>query len=120
MSVPLLRIRRSNEAAVRPSRDFVLYWMITNRRLRYNFALDRALEHCRALGKPLVILEALRVGYPWASDRLHRFVMDGMRENARFCEERGVRYFAYVEQAAGAGKRTTASAGRERLHCGDR
>ncbi len=104
MSVPLLRIRRSNEAAVRPSRDFVLYWMITNRRLRYNFALDRALEHCRALGKPLVILEALRVGYPWASDRLHRFVMDGMRENTRFCEERGVRYFAYVEQAAGAGR----------------
>ncbi|HTQ95862.1 MAG TPA: hypothetical protein VMH89_03600 [Candidatus Acidoferrum sp.] len=104
MSVPLLRIRRSNETAVRPARDFVLYWMIANRRLRYNFALDRALEHCRTLGKPLVILEALRVGYRWASDRLHRFVIDGMQQNARFCKERGVRYLPYVEPVAGAGK----------------
>lgn len=54
--------------------------MIAGRRLRYNFALDRALEHCRALPKPLVIFEALRVGYPWASDRLHRFDMSPAAE----------------------------------------
>ena len=29
-----------------------------------------------------MILEALRCGYPWASDRLHRFVMEGMKDNA--------------------------------------
>jgi deoxyribodipyrimidine photo-lyase len=104
VSVPLIRIRESNDAAVRASGDFVLYWMIASRRLRYNFALDRALEHCRALRKPLVIFEALRVGYPWASDRLHRFVMDGMAANARFCEEHRIRYLAYVESTPGAGK----------------
>ena len=27
-----------------------------------------------------MILEALRSDYPWASDRLHRFVADGMAE----------------------------------------
>ena len=46
-----------------------------------SFALDRAVGWARELGKPLVILEALRVGYPWASDRLHRFVLDGMADN---------------------------------------
>jgi deoxyribodipyrimidine photo-lyase len=81
--VPEIRIRKGNAAAVRAPGNYVLYWMIAGRRLRHNFALDHALEHCKALGKPLVIFEALRVGYRWASDRLHKFVLDGMRENTR-------------------------------------
>jgi deoxyribodipyrimidine photo-lyase len=52
----------------------------------------------------LLIFEALRVGYPWASDRLHRFVLHGMAANARYCKSRGIRYLAYVEPAVGAGK----------------
>ena len=83
---------------------YVLYWMIANRRLRYNFSLDRALEYCKKLGKPLVVLEALRVGYPWASDRIHKFVLEGMGDNRRVCEERGIGYFAYVEPKKGEGR----------------
>jgi deoxyribodipyrimidine photo-lyase len=103
-AVPEIRIRKGNDRPARSDGDYVLYWMIAARRLRYNFALDRALEHCAELGKPLLIFEALRVGYPWASDRVHRFVVDGMAENARYCEARGVCYLAYVEPKEGAGK----------------
>jgi len=102
--VPKIRIQNVNEAPVRANGEYVLYWMIASRRLHFNFALDRAMEHCVALKKPLVILEALRIGYPWASDRMHRFVLDGMTDNARVCKERGVRYYPYVEPAANAGK----------------
>ena len=35
------------------------------------------------LARPLVVFEPLRVGYPWASDRLHAFVLQGMADNAR-------------------------------------
>ena len=102
--VPKIRIRQVNSAAIRTAGDYVLYWMIANRRLHFNFAMDRALEHCAALKKPLVIFEALRIGYRWASDRMHRFVIDGMADNARTCEARGVCYYPYVEPTAGAGK----------------
>ena len=102
-SVPAIRIRDCNGAPLRPSADCVLYWMIANRRLAYNFALDRALEHCKSLGKPLIILEALRCDYPWASDRLHRFVLDGMADNARICARHGIRYYPYLESAPRAG-----------------
>jgi deoxyribodipyrimidine photo-lyase len=102
--VPAIRIRRSNQAPVRAEGEYVLYWMISSRRLHYNFALDRALEHCVALGKPLVIFEALRIGYQWASDRLHRFVLDGMADNARTCQAHGIRSYPYVEPAEDAGK----------------
>ena len=103
-AVPAIRIRKSNEAAISARGDYVLYWMIANRRLHFNFALDRALAYCAALNKPLMIFEALRIDYQWASDRLHRFVLDGMAENARYCRERGVRYYPYIEPTPDAGK----------------
>jgi deoxyribodipyrimidine photo-lyase len=45
------------------------------------------------------------VGYRWASDRLHRFILDGMSDNAARIRELGhpgVHYFPYVEPALNA------------------
>jgi deoxyribodipyrimidine photo-lyase len=103
-AVPAIRIWKSNARPLNERGEYVLYWMIASRRLHFNFALDRALEHCAGLGKPLVIFEALRIDYPWASDRFHRFALDGMADNARLCQERGVRYYPYVEPTPNAGK----------------
>ena len=100
---PPLRVRAANDAPVADG-PWVLYWMIAARRLRGNFALDRAAAWARALGRPLVILEALRVDYPWASDRLHRFVLDGMADQRAMSEGAPVLYYPYVEPSAGAGK----------------
>lgn len=102
--VPTIRIRNCNEAAVNGSGEYILYWMIANRRLTYNFALDRALEHCKKLRKPLIIFEALRCGYQWANERLHRFMIDGMADNARGCAHHKTLYYPYVESVPGAGK----------------
>ncbi|MBS2028894.1 MAG: deoxyribodipyrimidine photolyase [Deltaproteobacteria bacterium] len=103
MSVPQERIRRLNDAPVRPERTQVLYWMVAARRTGWSFALDRAVELAHELGKPLLVLEALRVGYPNASDRLHRFILQGMGENARALDRAGVRHLAYVEPKPGDG-----------------
>ena len=75
--------------------------MIASRRTGWNFGLDRAVEHAVALGKPLVVLEALRVDYPWASDRLHAWVIDGMRDNQRALAAAGVTYHPCLERHAG-------------------
>ena len=78
--------------------------MIASRRVTWNFALDRAVEWAEKLQKPLVVLEALRCGYPWASDRIHRFVIDGMAENACWFEGTDVLYYPYLEPTPNAGK----------------
>ncbi len=101
--VPAIRLRAMNHAPIQPSGHFVLYWMIANRRLTANFSLDRALELCGELHKPLVILEALRCDYRWASDRLHGFVLDGMRDNAAECQRYGITCFCYLEPAPHSG-----------------
>ncbi len=92
-----------NAAPERADGDYVLYWMIAARRAHHNLALDRALAHAARLGKPLLVFEALRVGYRWASDRLHAFVLAGMADNAAAFAAAGITYLPYVEPSAGAG-----------------
>lgn len=78
--------------------------MTASRRASWNFALDVAVAWSRELDKPLLVLEALRCDYPWASDRHHAFVLDGMRDNAEAFARHPVGYYAYVEPRADAGK----------------
>ncbi|MFT3713811.1 MAG: FAD-binding domain-containing protein [Archangium sp.] len=102
--IPNVRVRSLNEAPIHARRSFVLYWMTSFRRARSNFALDRAIDHARGLGKPLIVLEPLRVGYPFASERIHAFVLQGMADTARAFEGSPVHHHPYVEEKAGDGK----------------
>lgn len=103
-AIPSLRIRTINDVDPSSDGEFVLYWMIAFRRGQYNFSLQRAVEWAKKLNKPLVILEALRCDYPWASDRLHRFVIEGMAENTVHFSKKNVVYYPYLECQRRAGK----------------
>ena len=102
-AVTASRIRPLVEQDPTPHGRYVLYWMTASRRTRHNFGLQRAVELATTLDRPLVILEALRVGYRWASDRLHQFVLEGMRDNAAALEGSPAHYYPYVEPEEGAG-----------------
>jgi deoxyribodipyrimidine photo-lyase len=104
MGTPKHRYRRMNDAPVREDGAYVLYWMTSARRTTHSWSLAHAVGWASALGKPLVIFEPLRCGYRWASDRIHRFVIEGMVDNAAACAAAGVTYVPYVEPEEGAGK----------------
>lgn len=111
MHAPQGRVAQRNRAAVRPERNFVLYWMTAARRTRFNFALQHAAALAAELRKPLVVLEALRCGYGWASDRLHSFVLQGMADNAASLEATAATYYPYVEPQPGEGRGLLAALG---------
>jgi deoxyribodipyrimidine photo-lyase len=96
--VPPVRIRRLNERELRADGRYVLYWMTTARRLSSNFSLDRAVDLALSTGRPLVILESLAADAPYASDRLHQFVLEGMRDHARAAARSGAVYYPYIER----------------------
>jgi deoxyribodipyrimidine photo-lyase len=102
-AVPRLRIRTCNSAEVNADGRFVVYWMTAQQRANWNFALDRAVDWAKHLQKPLLVVEALGSGGRWANDRHHRFVLEGMVENARQFEDSPVSYFPYLESHVGEG-----------------
>ena len=90
------------------------------RRLERNHALDYALRCAEELGKPLVVYEGLRIDYPWASRRHHRFVLEGMQANAARAGELGLNYWPFVETGEGPGSRPPPKALRARVPGRDR
>jgi deoxyribodipyrimidine photo-lyase len=104
VTIPELRVQRSNSGAMQSDGEFVLYWMTSARRPSYNFALEHALTLASELKKPLLVLEALRVDYPWACDRFHHFVLTGMADNQAAFAKSKVGYYPYVEPREGAGR----------------
>ncbi len=97
------RVTDANHAPENSAGEYVLYWMIANRRLSWNFALDHAIAKAKQFGKPLLIFEPLRARYRWASDRIHRFVIEGMRDHATELAGKAIGYYPYVEPAPGVG-----------------
>jgi len=98
------RVRRVNRGDVNRDGTYVLYWMQAYRRLDHNHALDHALEWARELKKPLVVYEGLKLSYPWASMRLHRFILEGMAANADAAAKRGLNYWPFVETPRQSGR----------------
>ena len=96
IKTPAIRIHNCNDKPIQKSGDYVLYWMVSNRRTTWNFALQRAIEWSITLQKPLLVFEALRVDYPWACDRFHRFVMDGMLDNLAEFRDANIGYYPYI------------------------
>ncbi|GAB5402548.1 MAG: deoxyribodipyrimidine photolyase [Aureliella sp.] len=100
--VPSCRIRNVGDRDL-VNGKYVVYWMTAFRRVRSNFALQYARDLAIATDSSLLILDALRIGYRWASVRMHRFVIEGMVDNQqelKACEK--VAYYPYVEPEKGA------------------
>lgn len=99
-----VRLRHANDASPNLSGDYVLYWMQIYRRFEANHALNYALACAQHYQKPLVVYEGLKLGYPWASQRLHRFILEGMLDNRRAAETLGLNYWPFVETPVNDGR----------------
>lgn len=98
------RIRVANDRPPNPKGKYVLYWAQMFRRLHSNHAFDHALRLAVEHEKPLVVYEALKLNYPWASARHHAFVLQGMRDNAAAAKKLGVSYWPFVETPDDSGR----------------
>ena len=94
------RIRVWNGEPVRPGGAYVVYWCQAVRRAVDNVALELAIERANELGLPVVVYEALRPDYPWASDRLHRFILECARDTSARCGKRGIAHGFFLPRTA--------------------
>jgi deoxyribodipyrimidine photo-lyase len=94
------RARQLNAATLRTGADYVLYWSQMNRRADSNQALDFAVGLANELALPVLVYEGLTSSYPYASDRLHTFILQGVPETARRLKARGIGYIFYLRRTA--------------------
>ncbi len=102
------RVVQLNDKPVNPDAKYVLYWMQMFKRVENNHALIYAIRQANELKLPLVVYEGLKYYYPWASDRIHTFILEGVEEKHKAFEKLGVRYVFYLQKDRGAPKQTVA------------
>jgi deoxyribodipyrimidine photo-lyase len=92
------RARQLNTAGKRAGGEYVLYWSQMNRRADWNQALDFAVELANELALPVLFYEGLTCSYPYASDRLHTFILEGVPETEKRLKARGIGYTFYLRR----------------------
>jgi len=86
--IPRQRIRILKEASSREGR-YVLYWMRTDQRTRWNHALEYALDQARGQSLPLLVYAVLEEPKD-AEPRHRRFLLEGYRDVAENLKNRGI------------------------------
>lgn len=92
------RVTRLNACTINPQGRYVLYWMQIFKRASCNYALNFAIEMANERQLPMVVYEGLKYYYPWANDRLHTFILEGVAEKQSEFAARGIRYVFYLQR----------------------
>lgn len=86
------RVRVLADVPPASQRKYVLYWMQQSQRVRFNHALEYAVEQANELKLPLVVCFGLMDDYPEANERHYAFMLDGLRDVQADLKERGIRF----------------------------
>ncbi|WP_294322291.1 deoxyribodipyrimidine photo-lyase [uncultured Sphingomonas sp.] len=97
------RVRAMNARSIAAGR-YVLCWLQQALRATDNPVIDAAVRLGNALSLPVLVYHGLREDYPYASDRLHRFILGASRDLSTGCRERGLACALHVDRAGHRGK----------------
>lgn len=100
------RVQLLNDKPENKKAKYVLYWMQMYKRTSHNHALKFAIEQANERDLPLVVYEGLKYYYPWASDRLHTFILEGVEEKRASFEKLGITYIFYLQKDDKSPKQT--------------
>lgn len=102
------RVQLLNDKSANNDGKYVLYWMQMFKRTSHNHALNFAIEQANERKLPLVVYEGLKFYYPWASDRIHTFILEGVEEKRKEFEKLGIKYIFYLQKDENSPKDTVA------------
>jgi deoxyribodipyrimidine photo-lyase len=107
------RVQLLNDKSANPDGKYVLYWMQMFKRAEYNHALGFAIHEANERRLPLVVYEGLKYYYPWASDRIHTFILEGVEEKRKAFEKLGIKYIFYLQKDENSPKQIVAEIARD-------
>lgn len=93
------RVRALNDGMPDASGRYVLCWLQQALRARDNPVIDAGIRLGNALGLPVLVYHGVREDYPYASDRLHHFILRASIDLGAGCRERGLACVRHVDRA---------------------
>jgi len=93
------RVRALDDRAVKPEGNYVLCWLQQALRAHDNPVIDAAVRLGNALHRPVLVYHGVREDYPYASDRMHRFILGASRDLGNDCRARGLACVQHVDRA---------------------
>src|SRR5579862_8823691 len=93
------RVRQLNTAGLRKHAGYVLYWAQMNRRVESNHALAYAVELANEHNLPVLVYEGVTCSYPFANDRLHTFLLEGVPDTEQALDKLGIGYVFYLRRS---------------------
>jgi deoxyribodipyrimidine photolyase len=93
------RVWALNDRSLDRDGRYVLCWLQQALRSRDNPVIDAAIRLGNALGLPVLVYHGVRQDYPYASDRLHHFILGASLDLANGCRERGLAFACHVDRA---------------------
>lgn len=91
------RVLELNSAHVNDSGNWVIYWMQKTQRAVCNHALNFAIEAANELGKPLAVYFGIAEAYPMGSERVFKFMLEGLQETVARLDGMGISCWVRVE-----------------------
>ncbi|MDY7525843.1 deoxyribodipyrimidine photo-lyase [Sphingomonas sp. 10B4] len=93
------RVRPLNDRLPAQGGRYVLCWLQQALRACDNPVIDAAVRLGNALHLPVLVYHGVREDYPYASDRLHHFILRASIDLAEGCRQRGLACVQHVERA---------------------
>ncbi len=93
------RVRAMNGNSLATQARYVLCWLQQALRAHDNPVIDAAIRLGNALGLPVLVYHGVREDYPYASDRLHHFILGASRDLGVGCRERGLTCVQHIDRA---------------------
>ncbi|WP_375392629.1 deoxyribodipyrimidine photo-lyase [uncultured Sphingomonas sp.] len=92
------RVRCANDRPVRAPAAYVLCWLQQALRATDNPVIDAAVRLGEAWRLPVLVYHGVREDYPYASDRLHRFILGASRDLERDVQARGLACVQFIDR----------------------
>ena len=78
------RIKKLNKLDLK-KRDYILYWMQSSHRVKFNLALDYSILMANKLDKPVIVFFGITT-FPEGNERSYNFMFEGLNEVKRSLE----------------------------------
>jgi deoxyribodipyrimidine photo-lyase len=87
------RVKKLNSYSILTDKKYILYWVHSSQRYKFNPSLNYSIELANSHKKPILAFFGLTESYPEANERHYKFMLEGLKELKSNLEKINIPFF---------------------------